>query len=27
MVVPGGKIATLTDTGALAYIANPVPNP
>ena len=22
-----GKIATVTDTGTLAYIANPVPNP
>jgi hypothetical protein len=25
--VEGGQIATLTDTGTLAYIANPVPNP
>ena len=27
MPVKGGQIATLTDTGTLAYIANPVPNP
>jgi hypothetical protein len=27
MPVKGGQIVTLTDSGTLAYIANPVPNP